>query len=126
MFDLLDGMARNIITVNNMRYNNRNKSNGDTDEIAQIIKDVENQATQLEDMVRADGHSGFTLKGIPSIQEPSEKKKSKAKSQPTLEVDRKKQSSEEVGKSKVPETPISPKYKVVSFFNYIIMYFLVK
>lgn len=114
MFDLLDGMARNIITVNNMRYNNRNKSNGDTDEIAQIIKDVENQATQLEDMVRADGHSGFTLKGIPSIQEPSEKKKSKAKSQPTLEVDRKKQSSEEVGKSKVPETPISPKYKVVS------------
>lgn len=25
MFDLLDGMARNIITVNNMRYNNRNK-----------------------------------------------------------------------------------------------------
>ena len=114
MFDLLDGMARNIITVNNMRYNNRNKSNGDTDEIAQIIKDVENQATQLEDMVRADGHSGFTLKGIPSIQEPSEKKKSKAKSQPTLEVNRKKQSSEEVGKSKVPETPISPKYKVVS------------
>lgn len=114
MFDLLNGMARNIITVNNMRYNNRNKSNGDTDEIAQIIKDVENQATQLEDMVRADGHSGFTLKGIPSIQEPSEKKKSKAKSQPTLEVDRKKQSSEEVGKSKVPETPISPKYKVVS------------
>lgn len=114
MFDLLDGMARNIITVNNMRYNNRNKSNGDTDEIAQIIKDVENQATQLEDMVRADGYSGFTLKGIPSIQEPSEKKKSKAKSQPTLEVDRKKQSSEEVGKSKVPETPISPKYKVVS------------
>lgn len=114
MFDLLDGMARNIITVNNMRYNNRNKSNGDTDEIAQIIKDVENQATQLEDMVRADGHSGFTLKGIPYIQEPSEKKKSKAKSQPTLEVDRKKQSSEEVGKSKVTETPISPKYKVVS------------
>lgn len=114
MFDSLDGMARKIITVNNMRYNNRNKSNGDTDEIVQIIKDVENQATQLEDMVRADGHSGFTLKGIPSIQEPSEKKKSKAKSQPTLEVDRKKQSSEEVGKSKVPETPISPKYKVVS------------
>lgn len=114
MFDLLDGMARNIITVNNMRYNNRNKSNGDTDEIAQIIKDVENQATQLEDMVRADGHSGFTLKGIPYIQEPSEKKKSKAKFQPTLEMDRKKQSSEEVGKSKVPETPISPKYKVVS------------
>ena len=114
MFDLLDGMARNIITVNNMRYNNRNKSNGDTDEIAQIIKDVENQATQLEDMVRADGHSGFTLKGIPSIQEPSEKKKSKAKSQPVLEVDPKKQSSEEVGKSKVPETPVTPKYKVVS------------
>lgn len=30
------------------------------------------------------------------------------------QADRKKQSSEEVGKSKVPETPISPKYKVVS------------
>lgn len=114
MFDLLDGMARNIITVNNMRYNNRNKSNGDTDEIAQIIKDVENQATQLEDMVRADGHSRFTLKGIPSIQEPSKGNISKPKSQPALEVDRKKQSSEEVGKSKVPETPVTPKYKVVS------------
>lgn len=114
MFDSLDGMARKIITVNNMRYNNRNKSNGDTDEIVQIIKDVENQATQLEDMVRADGHSGFTLKGIPSIQEPSKGNISKPKSQPALEVDRKKQSSEEVGKSKVPETPISPKYKVVS------------
>lgn len=114
MFDSLDGMARKIITVNNMRYNNRNKSNGDTDEIVQVIRSIEFQATQLEDMVRADGHSGFTLKGIPSIQEPSEKKKSKAKSQPALEVDRKKQSSEEVGKSKVPETPVTPKYKVVS------------
>lgn len=114
MFDSLDGMARKIIAVNDMRYNKRNKSNGDTDEIVQIIKDVENQATQLEDMVRADGHSGFTLKGIPSIQELSEKKKSKAKSQPALEVDRKGQSSEEVSKPKIPETPTSPKYKVVS------------
>ena len=114
MFDLLDEMARNIITVNDMQYNNRNNPNGDTYKIAQVIRSIEFQATQLEDMVRADGHSGFTLKGIPSIQEPSEKKKSKAKSQPVLEVDRKKQSSEEVGKSKVPETPTSPKYKVVS------------
>lgn len=180
MFNSLDGMARKIITVNNMRYNNRNKSNGDTDEIVQIIKDVENQATQLEDMVRADGHSGFTLKGIPSIQEPSKENISKPKSQPTPEnkeekqiqqskdvakakkkeadavvaandkiaksekkaaaivvspstpptppkgpkdkttqekieqADRKGQSSEEVSKSKIPETPISPKYKVVS------------
>lgn len=114
MFDLLDGMARKIIAVNDMQYNNRNNPNGDTYKIAQVIRSIEFQATQLEDMVRADGHSGFTLKGIPYIQEPSEKKKSKAKSQPTLEVDRKKQSSEEVGKSKVPETPISPKYKVVS------------
>lgn len=180
MFDLLDGMARKIITVNNMRYNNRNKSNGDTDEIAQIIKDVENQATQLEDMVRANGHSGFTLKGIPSIQEPSKGNISKPKSQPALEnkeekqiqqskdvakakekeadavvaandkiaksekkaaaivaspstsptppkgpkdkttrekieqADRKGQSSEEVSKPKIPETPTSPKYKVVS------------
>lgn len=114
MFDLLDEMARNIITVNDMQYNNRNNPNGDTYKIAQVIRSIEFQATQLEDMVRADGHSGFTLKGIPSIQEPSEKKKSKPKSQPALEVDRKKQSSEEVGKSKVPETPVTPKYKVVS------------
>lgn len=180
MFDLLDGMARRIIAVNDMRYNNRNKSNGDTDEIVQIIKDVENQATQLEDMVRADGHSGFTLKGIPSIQEPSKGNTSKPKSQPALEneeekqikqskdvakakekeadtvvaandkiaksekkaaaiaaspstpptppkgpkdkttrekieqADRKGQSSEEVSKPKISETPTSPKYKVVS------------
>lgn len=105
MFDSLDGMARKIITVNNMRYNNRNKSNGDTDEIVQIIKDVENQATQLEDMVRADGHSGFTLKGIPSIQEPSKGNISKPKSQPALENKEKKQiqQSKDVAKAKKKE-----------------------
>ena len=105
MFDLLDGMARKIITVNNMRYNNRNKSNGDTDEIVQIIKDVENQATQLEDMVRADGHSGFTLKGIPSIQESSKGNISKPKSQPTPENKEEKQiqQSKDVAKAKEKE-----------------------
>lgn len=143
MFDSLDGMARKIITVNNMRYNNRNKSNGDTDEIVQIIKDVENQATQLEDMVRADGHSGFTLKGIPSIQEPSKGNISKPKSQPTPENKEEKQiqQSKDVAKAKKKEAdavvaandkiaksekkaaaivaspstlPTPPKYKVVS------------
>lgn len=143
MFDSLDGMARKIITVNNMRYNNRNKSNGDTDEIVQIIKDVENQATQLEDMVRADGHSGFTLKGIPSIQEPSKENISKPKSQPTPENKEEKQiqQSKDVAKAKKKEAdavvaandkiaksekkaaaivvspstpPTPPKYKVVS------------
>jgi TP901 family phage tail tape measure protein len=143
MFDSLDGMARKIITVNNMRYNNRNKSNGDTDEIVQIIKDVENQATQLEDMVRADGHSGFTLKGIPSIQEPSKGNISKPKSQPALENKEEKQiqQSKDVAKAKEKEAdtvvaandkiaksekkaaaivaspstpPTTPKYKVVS------------
>lgn len=143
MFDSLDGMARKIITVNNMRYNNRNKSNGDTDEIVQIIKDVENQATQLEDMVRADGHSGFTLKGIPSIQEPSKENISKPKSQPTPENKEEKQiqQSKDVTKAKKKEAdavvaandkiaksekkaaviaaspstpPTPPKYKVVS------------
>lgn len=105
MFDLLDGMARKIITVNNMRYNNRNKSNGDTDEIVQIIKDVENQATQLEDMVRADGHSGFTLKGIPSIQESSKGNTSKPKSQPALKNKEEKQiqQSKDVAKAKEKE-----------------------
>lgn len=143
MFDSLDGMARKIITVNNMRYNNRNKSNGDTDEIVQIIKDVENQATQLEDMVRTDGHSGFTLKGIPSIQEPSKGNISKPKSQPALENKEEKQiqQSKDVAKAKEKEAdtvvaandkiaksekkaaaivaspstpPTPPKYKVVS------------
>lgn len=114
MFDLLDGMARKIIAVNDMQYNNRNNPNGDTYKIAQVIRSIEFQAAQLEDMIRADGHSGFTLKGIPSIQEPSKGNISKPKSQPALEVDRKKQSSEEVGKSKVPETLVTPKYKVVS------------
>lgn len=143
MFDSLDGMARKIITVNNMRYNNRNKSNGDTDEIVQIIKDVENQATQLEDMVRADGHSGFTLKGIPSIQESSKENISKPKSQPTSENEEEKQiqQSKDVAKAKEKEAdavvaandkiaksekkaaaivaspstpPTPPKYKVVS------------
>lgn len=143
MFDSLDGMARKIITVNNMRYNNRNKSNGDTDEIVQIIKDVENQATQLEDMVRADGHSGFTLKGIPSIQEPSKGNISKPKSKPTPEneEERQIQQSKDVTKAKKKEAdavvaandkiaksekkaaviaaspstpPTPPKYKVVS------------
>lgn len=105
MFDSLDGMARKIITVNNMRYNNRNKSNGDTDEIVQIIKDIENQATQLEDMVRAEGHSGFALKGIPSIQESSKGNISKPKSKPALENEEEKQikQSKDVAKAKKKE-----------------------
>lgn len=114
-----------------------------TDEIVQIIKDVENQATQLEDMVRADGHSGFTLKGIPSIQEPSKGNISKPKSQPALENKEEKQikQSKDVAKAKEKEAdtvvaandkiaksekkaaaivaspstpPTPPKYKVVS------------
>lgn len=143
MFDLLDGMARRIIAVNDMRYNNRNNPNGDTYKIAQVIRNIEFQATQLEDMVRADGHSGFTLKGIPSIQEPSKGNISKPKSQPTPENKEEKQiqQSKDVAKAKEKEAdtvvaandkiaksekkaaavaaspstpPTPPKYKVVS------------
>lgn len=105
MFDLLDGMARRIIAVNDMRYNNRNNPNGDTYKIVQTIKDVESQANQLEDMVRADGHSGFTLKGIPSIQEPSKGNISKPKSKPALENEEEKQiqQSKDVAKAKEKE-----------------------
>lgn len=143
MFDLLDGMARRIIAVNDMRYNNRNNPNGDTYKIAQVIRSIEFQATQLEDMVRADGHSGFTLKGILSIQEPSKGNISKPKSQPALENKEEKQiqQSKDVAKAKEKEAdtvvaandkiaksekkaaaiaaspstpPTPPKYKVVS------------
>lgn len=143
MFDLLDGMARRIIAVNDMRYNNRNNPNGDTYKIAQVIRSIEFQATQLEDMVRADGHSGFTLKGIPSIQEPSKGNISKPKSKQALENEEEKQiqQSKDVAKAKEKEVdtvvtandkiaksekkaaaiaaspstpPTPPKYKVVS------------
>lgn len=143
MFDLLDGMARKIIAVNDMQYNNRNNPNGDTYKIAQVIRSIEFQATQLEDMVRADGHSGFTLKGIPSIQEPSKGNISKPKSQPTPENKEEKQiqQSKDAAKAKEKEAdtvvaandkiaksekkaaaiaaspstpPTPPKYKVVS------------
>lgn len=105
MFDSLDGMARKIIAVNDMRYNNRNNPNGDTYKIAQVIRSIEFQATQLEDTVRADGHSGFTLKGIPSIQEPSKGNISKPKSQPALENEEEKQikQSKDVAKAKKKE-----------------------
>lgn len=105
MFDSLDGMARKIIAVNDMRYNNRNNPNGDTYKIAQVIRSIEFQATQLEDMVRADGHSCFTLKGIPSIQEPSKGNISKPKSQPALENEEEKQikQSKDVAKAKEKE-----------------------
>lgn len=143
MFDSLDGMARKIITVNNMQYNNRNNPNGDTYKIAQVIRSIEFQATQLEDMVRADGHSGFTLKGIPSIQELYKGNISKPKSKPTPEneEERQIQQSKDVTKAKKKEAdavvaandkiaksekkaaviaaspstpPTPPKYKVVS------------
>ena len=94
-------------------------------------------------MVRADGHSGFTLKGIPSIQEPSKGNTSKPKSQPALENKEEKQiqQSKDVAKAKEKEAdtvvaandkiaksekkaaaiaaspstpPTPPKYKVVS------------
>lgn len=110
MFDLLDGMARKIIAVNDMQYNNRNNPNGDTYKIAQVIRSIEFQATQLEDMVRADGHSGLTLKGIPSIQEPSKGNISKPKSKPTPE-----KKAAAVAAAASPSTsPTPPKYKVVS------------
>ena len=111
MFNMLDNIVKRIININNSTFNSKGNISERT--IASI-KRVNDLATQLEDIVRADGHSEFTLKGIPSIPESSKEKKSKEKSQPALEVDRKKQSSEEVGKSKIPETPTSPKYKVVS------------
>ena len=143
MFDLLDGMARKIIAVNDMQYNNRNNPNGDTYKIAQVIRSIEFQATQLEDMVRADGHSGFTLKGIPSIQELYKGNISKPKSKPTPEneEERQIQQSKDVTKAKKKEAdavvaandkiaksekkaaviaaspstpPTPPKYKVVS------------
>lgn len=143
MFDLLDGMARKIIAVNDMQYNNRNNPNGDTYKIAQVIRSIEFQATQLKDMVRADGHSGFTLKGIPSIQELYKGNISKPKSKPTPEneEERQIQQSKDVTKAKKKEAdavvaandkiaksekkaaviaaspstpPTPPKYKVVS------------
>lgn len=143
MFDLLDGMARKIIAVNDMQYNNRNNPNGDTYKIAQVIRSIEFQATQLEDMVRADRHSGFTLKGIPSIQELYKGNISKPKSKPTPEneEERQIQQSKDVTKAKKKEAdavvaandkiaksekkaaviaaspstpPTPPKYKVVS------------
>lgn len=71
MFDSLDGMARKIITVNNMRYNNRNKSNGDTDEIIKNIGVMNKLASQLEDMIHADGHVDFAIKNLPTITKPA-------------------------------------------------------
>lgn len=111
MFNMLDDIVKRIININNSTFNSKGNI---TERTVTSIKRVNDLADQLEDMVRADGHSGFTLKGIPSITDSSKEKKSKPKSQPALEVDRKEQSSEEVGKSKIPETPTSPKYKVVS------------
>lgn len=111
MFNMLDDIVKRIININNSTFNSKGNI---TERTVTSIKRVNDLEDQLEDMVRADGHSGFTLKGIPSIPESSKEKKSKPKSQPALEVDRKEQSSEEVGKSKIQETPTSPKYKVVS------------
>ncbi len=111
MFNMIDNIVKKIININNSKFNSRGNI---TERTAGSIKRVNDLADQLEDMVRADGHSEFTLKGIPSIPESSKGNTSKTKSQPALEVDRKEPSSEEVSKPKIPETPTSPKYKVVS------------
>lgn len=81
IFELFDQIGRRIININDNRYHNRKNQNGDTDKIIQNIEKTNELANQLEDIIRADGHSGFTLKGIPArVKQPV----SKSISSPTI------------------------------------------
>nr|DAJ86148.1 MAG TPA: minor tail protein [Caudoviricetes sp.] len=64
MFDILDGIGRNIININNMRYNNRKNPNGDNEKIINSIKNVRTLAGKIEDMIHANGYDDFSLKNF--------------------------------------------------------------
>lgn len=68
---IFDRISNRIIKINADKLNNRDNENGDTDEIIKNIGVMNKLASQLEDMIHADGHVGFAIKNLPTITKPA-------------------------------------------------------
>lgn len=68
---IFDRISNKIIKINADKLNNRDNENGDTDEIIKNIGVMNKLASQLEDMIHADGHVDFAIKNLPTITKPA-------------------------------------------------------
>lgn len=68
---IFDRISNRIIKINADKLNNRDNENGDTDEIIKNIGIMNKLASQLEDMIHADGHVDFAIKNLPTITKPA-------------------------------------------------------
>lgn len=68
---IFDRISNRIIKINADKLNNRDNENGDTDEIIKNIGVMNKLASQLEDMIHADGHVDFAIKNLPTIAKPA-------------------------------------------------------
>lgn len=68
---IFDRISNRIIKINADKLNNRDNENGDTDEIIKNIGVMNKLASQLEDMIHADGHVNFAIKNLPTITKPA-------------------------------------------------------
>ena len=68
---IFDRVSNRIIKINADKLNNRDNENGDTDEIIKNIGVMNKLASQLEDMIHADGHVDFAIKNLPTITKPA-------------------------------------------------------
>lgn len=68
---IFDRISNRIIKINADKLNNRDNENGDTDEIIKNIGVMNKLASQLEDMIHADGHVDFAIKNLPTITKPA-------------------------------------------------------
>lgn len=69
---IFDRISNRIIKINADKFNNRDNENGDTDEIIKNIGVMNKLASQLEDMIHADGHVDFAIKNLPTITKPAD------------------------------------------------------
>ena len=68
---IFDRISNRIIKINADKLNNRDNENGDTDEIIKNLGVMNKLASQLEDMIHADGHVDFAIKNLPTITKPA-------------------------------------------------------
>lgn len=68
---IFDRISNRIIKINADKLNNRDNENGDNDEIIKNIGVMNKLASQLEDMIHADGHVDFAIKNLPTITKPA-------------------------------------------------------
>lgn len=68
---IFDRISNRIIKINADKLNNRDNENGDTNEIIKNIGVMNKLASQLEDMIHADGHVDFAIKNLPTITKPA-------------------------------------------------------